>query len=286
MTAAYALDIGGTHVSAGRVDLGSRSVEERVRVPLPAQADREVLLSRIGDALRDVVDGPVTRIGVAVPGPFDYDGGVSLLRHKLLPLYGVDLRNRLQSLLPAPSPTITFVNDADAFLHGEWWAGAAAGHRRVIGVTLGTGLGSAFLADGRIVDAGLTVPPEGSLHLVRHRGAPAEETISREALVAGYGNRRLDVIELATTARRGDERARRLFSDLGGDLGEVLAPWIGSFRATCLVVGGSIAGAWDLLGPSLRAGLRDATPLESMHPAALLDEAALLGAARVAANAV
>jgi len=286
VTVVYALDIGGTHASAGRIDLGQGSVRERVRVPLPADADREALIARIGSALRDVVEEPVTRIGVAVPGPFDYDGGVSLLRHKLLPLYGVDLRSRLRSLLPAPPPVITFVNDADAFVLGEWWAGAAAGHRRVIGVTLGTGLGSAFLADGRIVDTGPTVPPDGSLHLVHHRGAPAEETISRDALVAGYGNPRLDVIELAATARRGDERARRLFSNLGGDLGEVLAPWIGSFRATCLVVGGSIAGAWDLLGPSLHTTLREATPLQTMHPAALLDEAALLGAARVAANAV
>lgn len=280
-----ALDIGGTHVSAGRVDLRSRSVQERVRVPLPSDADREALLARIGGALRDVVDGAVARVGVAVPGPFDLEGGVSLLRHKLLPLYGVDLRRHLGALFPTPDPGITFVNDADAFLLGEWWAGAATGHRRVVGVTLGTGLGSAFLADGRIVDTGPTVPPEGSLHLVLHRGAPAEEAISRDALVNGYGDARLDVVEIAARARRGDERAQRVFSDLGENLGEVLAPWIGSFRPTCLVVGGSIAGAWDLLGPSLRAALHDAGTLETVQPAALLDEAALLGAALVAAEA-
>lgn len=280
-----ALDIGGTHVSAGRVDLRSRSVQERVRVPLPSDADRDELLARIGGASLDVLDGTVARVGVAVPGPFDLDGGVSRLRHKLLPLYGVDLRHHLRASLPGPSPEIVFVNDADAFLLGEWWAGAAAGHRRAIGVTLGTGLGSAFLADGRIVDTGPTVPPEGSLHLVLHRGAPAEETISRDALVSAYGDARLDVVEIAALARRGEERAQRVFSDLGKELGELLAPWVGSFRPTCVVVGGSISGAWDLLGPSLRAALHDAATLEAIHPAALLDEAALLGAALVAAEA-
>jgi glucokinase len=42
----------------------------------------------------------------------------------------------------------TFVNDAHAFLLGEAAVGAAAGHHRTVGITLGTRVGSAFLHEG------------------------------------------------------------------------------------------------------------------------------------------
>ena len=281
-----ALDIGGTHVSAGSVDVATAAVRDRVRLQFPRDADREGLLRPIASALDVVEGGAVDHVGVAVPGPFDYARGVSLLEHKLAPLYGVDLGAALRVALAPARPSIAFVNDADAFLLGEDWTGAAAGHARSIGVTLGTGLGSAFLADARIVDTGPTVPPDGSLHLLRHRGQPVEELVSRAALIAAYGDARLDVRELAGLARRGDVRAARAFEELATALGEVLAPWIVSFGATCLVVGGSIARAWDLLAPSLRAGLRAVAPLRTIAPAAHLDDAALLGAARASVTAV
>ena len=118
-----------------------------------------------------------------MPGPFDYANGVCLLTHKLEPLHGVDMKRALADALRSTPASITFVNDADAFLLGEAWVGAARGHRRAAGVTLGTGLGSAFLEDGRIVDTGPRVPFEGSLHLVAYRGRPAEETVSGAALL-------------------------------------------------------------------------------------------------------
>ena len=278
--AVLALDIGGTHVSAGSVDVATAAVRDRVRLELPQGADREGLLRPISSALAAVDGGAVDRVGVAVPGPFDYARGVSLLEHKLEPLYGIDLREALRARLAPANPSIVFVNDADAFLLGEAWAGAATGHARAVGVTLGTGLGSAFLDGARIVDTGPTVPPEGSLHLLRHRARPVEDLVSRAALIAAYGDPRLDVRDLAGLARRGDVRAARVFEELATALGEVLAPWVVSFGATCLVVGGLISRAWDLLAPSLRAELRGVAPLRTIAPAAHLDDAALLGAAR------
>src|SRR5688572_21060975 len=87
-------------------------------------------------------------LGVAVPGPFDYERGISLVRHKLLELHGVDLRSELAAALGFAPSSIRFLNDAAAFALGEWWVGAARGHRRAVGITLGTGLGSAFLDAG------------------------------------------------------------------------------------------------------------------------------------------
>jgi acetyl esterase len=276
--AVVALDLGGTHVTAGRVDVERAYVEESVRIALPQGASRDVLLGRIIGAAQDVA-GSAGTVGFAVPGPFDYENGVAWLGHKLEALYGVDLRSPLADALHKPANAVHFVNDADAFALGEWWAGAAKGSRRVVAATLGTGLGSAFLADGKVVDAGPGVPPAGEIYRLSHRGRPVEESVSRDALVEGYGVPGVDVAEIAVRARNGDERAAASFHDVGTALGEVFAPWLEAFEATCFVVGGSIAAAWDLLGPGLRSSLEGLDRLETIVRASQLDDAALLGAA-------
>jgi glucokinase len=279
------LDIGGTHVTAARVDLASSSVEpgSHRRIALDPDGTREELLGGILRAAGAAAAPAIRRWGVASAGPFDYENGICRIRGvgKLDALYGVDLRRELATALGLDDPgLVRFLNDAEAFLLGEAWAGAARGHARAVGLTLGTGLGSAFLADGRIVRAGPGVFPGGDAHVVDFRGRPVEETISRRGLLAGYGgDATLDVKEIADRARSGEPRARTTFDELAAALGEFLAPWLGSFAPTCVVVGGSIARAWDLIGPVLERAL----PAAGVTVAENIDDASLLGAARHAA---
>jgi glucokinase len=276
-----ALDIGGTHVAAGAVDLTSGTVDDGSRARIPLR-DGSQLLDGIVSAASSVRCPGVERVGVAVPGPFDYDTGVSRIRHKLPGLYGVDLRAELGAALAIPASAVRFLNDAEAFVLGEWWAGAARGHARAVGITLGTGVGSAFVADDRIVRSGPGVPPGGELYLLEFRGAPVEDTISGRGLLAGYGLRGvggMDVEDVAARAKAGEVSARRAFDDLGAALGEFLAPWMHEFQPSCLVVGGSIARSWELFGRRLRTELASVASLETVTAAEQLEDAPLLGAA-------
>jgi predicted NBD/HSP70 family sugar kinase len=274
-----ALEIGGTHVAAARVDPTSAELDpsSRLRLALPLNGGRDELLERILEAARAVAGDGIERLGIAVPGPFDYERGISEVRHKLAALHGVDLRRALAGALGLPADAFVFLNDADAFLLGEWWAGAARGRRRAAGITLGTGLGSAFLVDGRIVRSGPGVFPGGEAHVVEFRGRPVEETISRGGLLARYGasDEALDVKEIAGRARDGELRARETLADFGSALGDFLGPWLREFEPECVVVGGSIARAWELFAPALEHAL---APL-SATAAENLDDAPLLGAA-------
>jgi glucokinase len=257
-----ALELGGSHIAAGRVDIEAGTVAAR-RVALPKDAARNELLDRIREAA-DVVSG-AQRLGVATPGPFDYTNGVSRLRHKLAPLYGVDLRSEIASALGLATDAIRFLNDADAFLLGEWLTGAARGVDRVLAVTLGTGLGSAFLADG-------VLTPEVELYRLTFRGRPVEETLSARGIGGGAS-----VATLATRAREGDDVARAAFERAGADLGEFLLPHVHRLCAKRVVVGGSIARAWDLFEHAVHTRVPDAVR------AVNLDDAALVGAAYHAA---
>jgi glucokinase len=204
---------------------------------------------------------------------------------KLESLYGVDLRAELSAALTVRPQDITFLNDAEAFLIGEAWTGAARGHSTTMGVTLGTGLGSAFMAGGEVVRAAPhVIPPEGRLDLVPFRGAPVEDTLSRRGLRAAYGGDSPEVVEIARRARGGERHAAEVFRRFGSLLGEFLAPWVERFAPTCVVLGGSIARSWDLWAEEFRAACSPDMDLTWYGVAEHLDEAPLLGAAYVAAR--
>ena len=265
-----ALDIGGTHVTAGMVDLVARQVHttDTWRRPLSPEGSADEIVDAIVACALELGAGPGRHWAVAVPGPFDYEQGIALFHGvgKFEALYGLDLRAALTSALPGPS-SVTFVNDADAFLLGEHAAGAALGHERAVGITLGSGVGSCFLAGGVVVEDGPDVPPEGRMDLLTHNGQPLEDTVSRRAIRAAYahatgasGGPQADVKEIAERARAGDTDAQRVLEHAMGALGLAIAPWLARFQATVLVVGGSVTGAWDLLARPLRNGIAQAEP--------------------------
>ncbi|MDQ6858883.1 MAG: ROK family protein [Chloroflexota bacterium] len=277
------IEVGGTHVSSARIILRSDAADlvDLRRADLPLDASRDELLACIVATASHAADPSIAAWGVAVPGPFDYARGISRIRGvaKLDGLYGVDLRRELAVALHVRSPElIRFINDADAFLVGEAFAGAARGHRRAIGLTLGTGLGSAFLRDGGIVETGPGVPPEGRLDLAPFRGGAIEDLISRRGLLSAYARAGADVIDIAGRARAGEAAGREVFARFGAALGEFMAPWLLAFAPTALVIGGSIARSWDLFAEAFRQACPPALDLASCGVAERLEEAALLGA--------
>lgn len=288
------LEIGGTHVTAALVDAATSQVVHGTsrRQPLRADAPAAEIIDTVLACAHHLAAPPHAQWGVAVPGPFDYARGIALFHGvaKFEALYGLDMTKILLEGLPAHPSQVRFLNDASAFLLGEWMSGAAEGHERAVGITLGSGVGSAFLSQGILVTEGPTVPPCGSVHLLTVAGQPLEDTVSRRAIMARYVNtvgssRALpaDVREIAERARNGDRIACRTFDDAFIALGRVLGPWLTAFQATALVVGGSISGAWELIERPMRDGIGRTAP-EAL-PGLLLcraqrpEDAPLLGAA-------
>jgi glucokinase len=232
--------------------------------------------------------------GVAIPGPFDYDAGIGRYEGvgKFESLYGVDVRGAIADALGMAPTQGRFINDADAFLIGEWSAGAARGADRAAGITLGTGIGSAFLDRGTIVADDPRVPPEGRVDLLRIDGRPLEDTVSSRAIlrrVAEHGGLLaggdLDVKQLADRVRAGDAQVWQVFGEAFGPLGRAIAPYLRHFDAAVLVVGGSMAQSLDLIEPHLVGGLLAAEPALSrlsIRRAQLGEDAGLFGAAIIA----
>jgi glucokinase len=276
------LEIGGSHVTAASVRFarrdGDHAILDRQRHPLDPAQDAHTIVGALADAAKRLMPEPGDRWAVAMPGPFDYAAGVS--RHegvgKFDQLHGVDLRAALAAAIPAEPASFTFVNDADAFLLGEWVAGAATGTRRSAAVTLGTGIGSSWLADGAVVATGPDVPPDGEIHYCDVDGVNIEDLVSDRALVRGYLARTGTTVDgmrgLATLARGGDRDARAVVDTAFGILGRLLSAWLDRFGAEVVVVGGSMTGAWDLIEPALALTV-------PARPVTDTERSALLGAA-------
>lgn len=273
------LEIGGTHVSAALVDPSCWGVLSTTRMSLDADAPAGALLDRFLRA-GNSLSAPAGAVwGIAMPDPFDYARGIGLFEGvgKFTALRGVDVGDALRSRLRGE---VAFVNDADAFLLGEWAAGAASGARRCAGLTLGTGIGSAWLVDGIVVDPGL--PPGGRIHRLDVAGQPLEDVVSRRAIRRAYalagGDAEADVREIAEAARAGDKRARRVLDAAMTALGRVVGRCTAGFRADVLVVGGSMSASWDLFEPAFRAGAMG-SGLPRIRVVDDSDRAPLIGAA-------
>lgn len=279
----WVLEIGGSHVTAAGVLLDDRQVIQRRRHPLDPTLDADGIVGALAGAARLLDARPGDRWAIAMPGPFDYRTGVS--RHegvgKFDSLHGVDLRAALAAAIPADPAAFTFVNDADAFLLGEWVDGAAKGAARCVAITLGTGIGSAWLADGSVVTTGPDVPPEGEVHFCTIDGVELEDVVSDRALIRAYREATgVDVDGmrgLAARARELDAAAQTVIDTAFGALGLLLTEWLTRFGADVVVFGGSMTGAWDLIEPALALRL-------PARPVSDTEHAALVGAAWAAAH--
>lgn len=272
------VDIGGTHITAALVDIGSGKILEdsfvRRQVDPSGSAGEiiEAWTSAI-TACNQPVPLDTLRVGISMPGPFDYQKGISLITglHKFESLHGLNVKNLLAESLGTPASNIHMENDAICYLAGERMAGAGKGVDYLAGITLGTGLGSAIYANQRYV--------MGDLYCMPFRDSRAEEYLCSRWFTATYkrhiGKTCSGVKELALLAA--DEPiALELFRQFGQTLAEVLILKFGDDFPSMIILGGNIANAWELFYRYCEQALTNYNT--SLSRALLGENAALIGA--------
>jgi glucokinase len=198
--------------------------------------------------------------------------------HKLPYLYGVDLRQELSMRFGWEPGQVRFLHDSAAFLQGEIGAGAARGVSRGVGITLGTGIGSAFAVDGQIVTEGHGVPPGGELWDLPYEGGIIEDSVSTRGIRGNYERRTgvtREVAEIAAAAGS-EPAAGEAFAEFGRHLGTALRGALAEFAPDVIVLGGGISRSPQLFLPAAQREL-DGLHAE-LRVSALLDDAPLVGA--------
>jgi len=288
---AIGVDIGGSHITAIAVDMEANRIigGSRAESPVDNKAEADEILTVWTDTLKQVMKGiqifNLRGIGFAMPGPFDYVRGICLIRGvpKYEKLYGVNVGKAISSRLGLPCDCrVRFMNDASSFAVGEAWAGKAAGFRRMMAITLGTGFGSAFVEDRIPVVEGDRVPKMGCVYHLPFGNGIADDYFSTRWFTSRYlevtGKEATGVREVAIMAGRAPE-VLEIFNEFGTALGSFLAPWLSRFGAEILVLGGNISHAYNLFGPSMEEALRKEKCNVQTAISELKEDAALLGSA-------
>ena len=146
------MDLGGSGLRSGLVNTGGTKVLNLPEVSFePGNLSNsylaKTLIEKIQEAIRVMSSKKITAIGLGSPGPLDPVTGVIECPPNL------NVRDfPIIQILKKEFPTILsfLINDADAALLGEMWKGAARGFKDVVMLTLGTGVGSAVLAGGKL----------------------------------------------------------------------------------------------------------------------------------------
>lgn len=282
------LDVGGSHVTAAlALPHPWRLVGGRSRSAVRPEIGRDEILGRFSAAALSARSGhSVARWCMAIPGPFDYVHGVAWFAGvgKFEGLRGVDVRTPFSHDLGVPADCVRFVNDAAAFALGQWSARSAMGVDRLVALTFGTGLGSAFVERGSLVTDRPDVPTDGFLYDLPVGEGQAEDVVSARALLAAHerttGERLSGVRQLAARVRETSPQTRGVFADAFDQFADAFRDVVARFAPQVVVVGGSVARAWDLIEPSFRNGLRDCgPPSPRVEVVTDTEGSALLGAA-------
>lgn len=275
------VDIGGSHITAALVDLEVRSVLPAffVRKHINAHDEAKAIINDWCAIIEQVFATQPTlpkRVGIAMPGPFDYEKGISLIKdqNKYQSLYGLNVKEMMAGRLGIDPNNIRLMNDAGCFLQGEVVGGAARGFRSAIGITLGTGLGTATFKEGVAKDANLWCAP--------YLDGIAEDYISARGLINTY--RKLSgttvenvkwLVDLIPT----DPRIQAVFREFGLHLAAVLIPVIREHRPEVVVIGGNIAKSAEWFQPTLEEALLAQSIDIPIRIARLGENAQIMGAA-------
>jgi glucokinase len=272
------VDVGGSHITAGLIDIKEKVLirESLIRKSVNSNGSYDEIMFVWGQGLNEVCKEyhVIPKIGIAMPGPFDYEKGISLIKgfNKYDALYQRNIKEGLANLLQTNPDHIKMKNDAACFLQGELFCGAAKGADVVLGLTLGTGFGSALGIDGVVRDA------EFSSKCFLN--GTAEEYFSTKWFLEEYlrcsGRSIGSVREMSRLAD--DVFARSVFKRFCKNLSIFLQEVIWESHIELIVIGGNIANN-EMIIPELKIELKRLSIDIPIYKAILGEEAALIGAA-------
>lgn len=287
------VDVGGTNT---KVILATPTLDvvDRIDLPTPAHAGGAAIVAAAVEAVTDLLDrhrAALTGVGVGAAGVVDRTTGTVLVTgNSFTGWAGHGVTDSFTAALGVPA---TLDNDVNAFLLGEVATGAVAGESDVLGMTLGTGVGGAFVLGGS-----LFAGPRGAAGEIGHVPGFGDalctcgqighlETIAGARGIADRyaerSGRRASVREVADAARAGDADAAAVFESAGWGLARAALLTAGILDVTTVVIGGGIARSWDLLEPAIAAAIALEPPVSGapirLAQSTLGADAVALGAA-------
>jgi len=283
------IDLGGTSIRVAVCDSSMRLLDScsmTTRVAAGPQSAVEDMAAVVRQLLEDGIKRgchyDVVGVGIGSPGPINLRTGVLGSLPNFPGWDNFPLRDALTEALGLP---VTLESDANAAAIAEWklGAGKATGLESMIMITLGTGVGSGIILNGKIWHGmfGMggeighaTIDPDGLLCGCGSRGClemySSANALLRLTLAIADSNdgtpalrkladspEMLSPLLVAQLAEKGDSGAKLAFHQLGRYLGIGVSNVINTLDVPMIVIGGGVASAWALFAKSMFQAMRD-----------------------------
>lgn len=310
------IDLGGTNLRIAAFTSAWQRLGT-ITIPTRVQNGPEAVLDDICAAVQKLVAersgrGNLAGVGLGSPGPLELPSGRLLAPPNLPGFEQLELKTALEDRLQAP---VVVECDANAAALAECHAGAGrkSSARSLCMLTLGTGVGSGIILNGRVWHGFAGMAGEAGHVPVYHDGllcgcgtrgcleqyasATAIARVGRELVHAHSqnGSGTMTARSIAEAALAGDAESQRIYDKVGEALGIGLAGLVSTLNLPLYVIGGGVAAAWDLFAPAMFVELdRDSyiyrlsrpadpsvyeTGKTNVFPAELGPDSGLLGAA-------
>lgn len=271
----FGVDVGGTTVKLGLFDIDG-NVLDKWEIPTRTQDSGKNILPDIAASLqskmeeKNIAKDDVAGVGVGVPGPVDGNGIV----HKAVNLgwSQFDLKAELTKLLGGMR--VEGGNDANVAALGEMWKGGGQGHKNLVAVTLGTGVGGGIIINGEILTGAAGAGGEiGHIHVEDNEtescGCGNYGCLEEYASATGItrlANRALKASDKDSCLRNGEVSAKTVFDavkakdelaiEVAKQFGEYLGKGLGVIACVVnpeiFVIGGGVSKAGEVLFDYIR----------------------------------
>lgn len=305
------IDVGGTTFTVCAVERDGARITDST-APIPATDDPSEMIARIAAAAAHLMTAvvqthgaPITGIGVGVPGTVSPDLQTVIDCPNLTVLNGLAVPEMLSARFGLPA---FLHNDAYCAALGELRYGAGRGHRNVLVVTLGTGVGGGVAIDNRVLrgprgvlgEIGhIIIDPDGPRCTCGARGC-LEAVVGRDGIVARARNglaehphsRLADMADAVTPqliaglAAEGDDYCRQIIDWIGECVGLALADAIVMCDPDVILVGGGIARAGRMLLDAIRHSVGRHSRIAGFDPSNVIACGLGAGAGAVGAAAL
>ena len=278
---AIGMDIGGTLVRVGAFDSDGHLLDQREAGIASIGPDSGLrLIEQLIHELIDSVNSPsLLGIGIGCTGPLDTVGGLINNPYTLEGWSSVPIVERLARTFHVP---VHLENDADSAALGEYWQGAGREAKRLYAVTVGTGVGTSLIIDGRIYRGVNGSHPEGGHQLIDpqgpecycgHRGcweslisgtaiSSAARSVMDHGHLTAFGDPdQLNARVLANAARAGNPAAGAIMQKAARDFSLGIINIISFFVPDVIVLSGGVMKSADLFLPTLKETLKTPNPM-------------------------
>lgn len=288
-----AIDVGGSHFALSVIDWQNSQYQTSKidRWEINSLAESGELIGLIGQKIVEqfAKEPEINGIGIAFPGPFNYGKGISAITGvggKFEKTFGLHIQQAIKDCIGLHNQKIKFANDAHCFASGAYRFYQLKS-RRTIFLTLGTGLGSAYMKDGQLLGNHHDVPLEGALYNQVFQSGKAEDYFSSRWILNEYTKK------TGKTAKSVKDLANEhlpdsvsVFEHYGANLGKFLYPWLLNYQCDELVIGGNLTKANKYFKTALEKEIKTITSISSVLYCGNTEECILIGAAQIVENTI